>query len=80
MGQGAKEFKTGAELVLFRHEKRFVNPTAMAILVSDAMSDDELKAKVEQAGKDSWERVGQQLEVKLLAVKCESGDAGKFKH
>ena len=79
VGQGAKEFKTGAELVLFRHEKRFVNPTAMAILVSDAMSDDELKAKVEQAGKDSWERVGQQLEVKLLAVKCESGDAGKFK-
>ena len=43
------------------------------------MSDDELKAKVEEAGKDSWERVGQQLEVKLLAVKCESGDAGKFK-
>ena len=33
VGQGAKEFKTGAELVLFRHEKRFVNPTAMAILV-----------------------------------------------
>jgi acetyl-CoA decarbonylase/synthase complex subunit gamma len=78
VGQGAKEFKTGAELVLFRHEKRFVNPTGMAVLVSDSMSDDEVTAKVEQATKDSWERVGQQLEVKLLAVKCESGDGGKF--
>jgi acetyl-CoA decarbonylase/synthase complex subunit gamma len=79
IGQGAKEFKTGAELVLFRHEKRFVNPTGMAVLISDAMSDDEVKAKVEQADKDAWERVGQHLEVKMLAVKCESGDAGKFK-
>lgn len=78
VGQGAREFKTGAELVLFRHEKRFVNPTGMAVLVSDAMSDDELTARVEEATKDSWERVGQQLEVKLLAVKCESGDGGKF--
>ena len=79
VGQGAKEFKTGEELVLFRHEKRFVNPTAMSVLISDAMSDDEIGAKVEAAGKDSWERVGQQLELKMLAVKCESGDGGKFK-
>lgn len=79
IGQGAKEIKTGAELVLFRHEKRFVNPTGMAVLVSDDMPEDEIKSKVEAAGKDSWDRVGQQLEVKLLAVKCASGDAGKFK-
>ncbi len=79
VGQGAREFKTGEELVLFRHEKRFVNPTAMTVLVSDAMSDDEFNARVEAASKDSWERVGQQLEVKMLAVKCESGDGGKFK-
>ncbi len=80
IGQGAKEIKTGAELVLFRHEKRFVNPTGMAVLVSDDMPEDEIKSKVETATKDSWERVGQQLEVKLLAVKCASGDAGKFKN
>lgn len=78
VGQGAREFKTGAELVLFRHEKRFVNPTGMAVMVSDSMSDEELTSRVEAATKDSWERVGQQLEVKLLAVKCESGDGAGF--
>ena len=78
VGQGAREFKTGAELVLVRHEKRFVNPTGMAVMVSDSMSDEELTSRVEAATKDSWERVGQQLEVKLLAVKCESGDGAGF--
>lgn len=78
IGQGAREFKTGEELVLFRHEKRFVNPTGMGVMVSDAMSDDDLKAKVEQANADSWDRVGQHVEVKLIAIKNESSDAAKF--
>ncbi|MBU1672743.1 MAG: acetyl-CoA decarbonylase/synthase complex subunit gamma [Actinobacteria bacterium] len=78
VGQGAREFKTGEELVLFRHEKRFVNPTGMGVMITTDMSDDEIAAKVEEANKDSWERVGQQLELKLLAVKC-TGDPGKFK-
>ena len=79
IGQGAKEFKTGEELVLFRHEKRFVNPPGMGVMISDAMSDDEMKAKVDAINADEWDRVGQHLEVKLIALKCESGDAGKFK-
>jgi len=78
IGQGAKEFTTGEELVLFRHEKRFMNPPGMGVLVSDAMSEDELKVKIEAVNADSWDRVGQHLEVKLVALKCESGDAGKF--
>jgi acetyl-CoA decarbonylase/synthase complex subunit gamma len=78
IGQGAKEFKTGEELVLFRHEKRFVNPTGMGVMVSDALSDDELKAKIDAVNADSWDRVGQHVEVKLVALKCASGDAGKF--
>lgn len=78
VGTGDSEFKTGEELVLFRHEKRFINPAAMAVLIKDTMADDELTALLDQANKDSWERVGQQLGIKLLAVKCESGDSGKF--
>jgi acetyl-CoA decarbonylase/synthase, CODH/ACS complex subunit gamma len=78
IGQGAKEFKTGEELVLFRHEKRFVNPPGMGVLISDASADDEIKVKVDAINADAWDRVGQHLEVKLIALKCESGDAGKF--
>jgi len=79
VGAGDREFKIGEELVMFRHEKRFINPAIMGVLIKDSMSDDEISAVVEEAGKDSWERVGQLLEVKLLAVKCESGDAARFK-
>ncbi|PKQ27968.1 MAG: acetyl-CoA decarbonylase/synthase complex subunit gamma [Candidatus Anoxymicrobium japonicum] len=79
IGQGACEFKTGEELVLFRHEKRFVNPTGMGVMISDALSDEEVKAKVAETNADAWERVGQHLEVKLIALRCESGDPSKFK-
>ncbi|MDD5448567.1 MAG: acetyl-CoA decarbonylase/synthase complex subunit gamma, partial [Actinomycetota bacterium] len=78
VGKGDKEFRIGEELVMFRHEKRFINPTAMGVLISDSMPEDEITSKVEMVNKDSWERVGQRLEVKLLGVKCESGDASKF--
>jgi len=79
IGTGDAAFKTGEELVLFRHEKRFVNPTAIGILIPDSLSEDEISAKIKQASSNSWERVGQHLGVKLLAVKCESGEAAKFK-
>lgn len=78
VGQGAKEFKTGEELVLFRHEKRFVNVPGMGVMVSDSLSDDDLKARIDQVNADAWERIGQHLEVKLVALKCASGDAAGF--
>jgi acetyl-CoA decarbonylase/synthase, CODH/ACS complex subunit gamma len=79
VGKGDKEFKTGEELVLFRHEKRFVNPAVMGVLAKDTMDPEQIDSMLKTASDDSWERIGQQLEVKLAAVKCESGDAGKFK-
>ena len=79
VGTNGSSFKTGEELVLFRHEKRFINPTAMGVLIEDTESDDEISKKIDDINGLSWERVGQQLEVKLVALKCSSGDAGKFK-
>jgi acetyl-CoA decarbonylase/synthase complex subunit gamma len=79
VGSDGTEFKTGEELVLYRHEKRFINPAAIGVMLKDTESDDDIAKKIEDMNGDSWERVGQQLEIKLAAVKCESGDAGKFK-
>lgn len=78
IGTGDKALKVGGELVLYRHEKTFYNPTGLGVVVTDAMSDDEVSRKVEAADKLEYERVGLMLRPDLVAVKCESGDAAKF--
>jgi len=78
IGTGDNALKVGGELVLYRHEKTFYNPTGLGVLVTDAMSDDEVSRKVEAADKLEYERVGLMLRPDLVAVKCESGDAAKF--
>src|ERR1035437_8016937 len=42
LGAGNNAVKMGEETVLFRHEKKFVNPCALAVEVKDTMSDDEV--------------------------------------
>jgi len=78
IGTGDKALKVGGELVLYRHEKTFYNPMGLGVVVSDAMSDDEVSRKVEAADKLEYERVGLMLRPDLVAVKCESGDPAKF--
>jgi acetyl-CoA decarbonylase/synthase complex subunit gamma len=78
IGTGDDALKVGGELVLFRHEKTFYNPTGIGVLVTDAMSDDEVQQKVDAASKLEYERVGLMLKPDLVAVKCTSGDSAKF--
>ena len=72
------EFSVGQETVMFRHDETFHNPTGVAILVSDALSDDEIKARCEAIKKLSFHRVGTDISVDLAAVKNDSSDAAKF--
>jgi acetyl-CoA decarbonylase/synthase complex subunit gamma len=78
IGTGDKALKTGGETVLFRHEKRFENQPGIAILVSDAMDDAEVDARLDKFKNMVYERVGLTLRPDLIAVKSESGDAAKF--
>ena len=78
VGTGATAFKVGGETVMFRHEKRFENPTAFAVLVTDAMSDADVAAKVDKFNKYTYERVGLKLRAQAVAIKSESGDPAKF--
>ena len=78
IGTGDNPLKVGGELVLYRHEKTFYNPTGLGVVVSDAMSDDEVTQKVERANKLEYERVGLMLRPNLVACKCTSGDPQKF--
>lgn len=78
VGLGDKERVFGGETVLFRHDKRFENPTGIAIEVSDTLSADAVNAKVDAINKLVFDRVGQTHQVDLVAVTNTSGDANKF--
>ncbi len=78
IGVGDRALKVGGETVMFRHEKRFENPPGLALLIKDTMDDSEVDARLDRFKQFQYERVGLTLRPELVAVKDESGDAGKF--
>ncbi len=78
VGSGEGAFKTGGDTVLFRHEKTFVSPTGIAVLVTDKMDDADVDKRLKNFNELNYERVGLHLKADLVAVKSESGDAGAF--
>ena len=78
IGTGTGAFKVGGETVMFRHEKKFENPTGIAVLVTDMMPESEVAARIERFNKNIYVRVGVKLHADAVAVKNESGNAAKF--
>jgi acetyl-CoA decarbonylase/synthase, CODH/ACS complex subunit gamma len=78
IGSGPRAVKVGGETVLFRHEKRFENPTGIAMLISDAMAESDIDNRLEKLNRFQYERVGLTLRPELVAIKCESVQADKF--
>jgi len=76
MKEGVKTI--GGETVMFRHENTFFNPTLIAGLITTAMTDAEVDAKIAQFNKLKYERVGLTLRPELLAILDANGDAAKF--
>jgi len=77
IGKGVRKFTVGAETVLYRHEKTFYNPTALAVKVSSDIKDKDLKAKLAVWNAFQYERVGFNLRPELVAVE-DAGDAKAF--
>ncbi|KWT78983.1 acetyl-CoA decarbonylase/synthase complex subunit gamma [Candidatus Magnetominusculus xianensis] len=78
IGAGARAVKVGEETVLFRHEKKFVNPSILAITIKDTDGDDAAAAKISECLTSEIDRVGQKLKIDALCLVNESNDAGKF--
>ncbi len=74
IGTGDNSFKVGEETVLYRHEKRFENPTGIAVMLAD--DDSDFDAKLERILSVSIDRIGLNLSVDAIAVK--GSDANKF--
>ncbi len=77
-GAGDKAVKMGEETVLFRHDKKFVNPCAFAIEVKDTFSEAEVSGICEQVLVSEMDRVGQKLRIDAIMISNVSGDAGKL--
>ena len=78
IGAGTRAVKIGGETVLFRHEKRFENPTGIAILITDIMSETEIDIRLDKVNNLQYERVGLTLRPDMAAIKCDSGNPDKF--
>jgi acetyl-CoA decarbonylase/synthase complex subunit gamma len=79
VGVGDKAKKIGGKLVMYRHEFTYTNPTAICVDVTDEMPDDELKSRIQKTENFSFEYIGNTLRLDMVAVRCSSGDAEKFK-
>jgi len=78
IGAGARAFKVGGETVMFRHEKTFYNPTALAALVPSDVDAAVLDTKLKTWNAFQYERVGVNLRPELVALKDVNGDAATF--
>ena len=78
VGVGNKAIKMGEENVLFRHEKKFVNPCALAVDIKDTMGDDDIARVVSEVLDSEINRVGQLLRIDTILVSNTSGDQGRF--
>ena len=63
------EYALGGETVLYRHEKSLVNRNRFALLFTDAMSDEEVAAKIENMKKVNYVRIGEDMKVEIAALK-----------
>ena len=79
VGVGDKAKKLGGKLVMYRHEFTYINPTAIAIDVTDEMVEQEIVSRVQRTDNFSFEYIGNTLRLDMIAVRCTSEDPEKFK-
>jgi len=77
-GSGDNQVQIGQETVMFRHEEKFHNPTVLAVTVSDKLTGDDLKKRIESVNSLQFERVGTKLGAQAVAVINDSGSPDSF--
>jgi len=78
IGKGVRKRTVGGETVMYRHEKTFYNPTAIAVKVGSDTKDKDLKAKLKKWNAFQYERVGLNLRPELVVVADANGNKDAF--
>ena len=78
IGSGKNAVQIGNEEVIYRHEKTFVHPVGIALLISDKEPADKIDEKIKKIKETQFDRVGLTLKADLIALRFESGDKSKY--
>jgi acetyl-CoA decarbonylase/synthase complex subunit gamma len=78
IGVGDNKVQVGNEEVIYRHEKTYVHPPGIAILISDKESAGLVEEKIKKVQEMQFPWVGLTLKAELLALQFASGDKNKF--
>jgi acetyl-CoA decarbonylase/synthase complex subunit gamma len=78
IGTGENKVSIGGELVLYRHDLRYLHPTAFFIDVADTASGDELKKRIEAIENWTYLYIGMNLRLDGVALRSVTGDPKKF--
>ena len=70
--------KMGGETVLYRHERRFNNPIAYALTVSDSLDSVAIAERVAYIKSLAFDRVGMIFKADMASIRNDSGDAENF--
>lgn len=76
LGAGDRAVKMGEETVLFRHDKKFVNPCVFAVEIKDTASEADALKTIEGVLASEIDRVGQKLKVDAIMLSNESKEPG----
>ncbi len=78
IGSDENKLEIGQETVLFRHKEKFYHPTGVAILIEDALANDELDKEVNSINQLKFTRVGEEIGVNLVALQHKSASAEEY--
>lgn len=62
------EYEFGAETVLFRHEKTFVNKNRFAVSFCEHMTDNEIDEKIDRMKAVDYIRIGERMRVEMALI------------
>ncbi|MCK4839405.1 MAG: acetyl-CoA decarbonylase/synthase complex subunit gamma, partial [Desulfobulbaceae bacterium] len=77
-GTADDTFTMGGETCLYRHEKRFENPTGLGVLVTTEMDDSDVEGRLERFNSLRFERVGVEMKADVIAIKDAKADEASF--
>jgi acetyl-CoA decarbonylase/synthase complex subunit gamma len=78
VGAGERSFDIGAETVMFRHDKKFVNRPGLMVRIKDTEPAEKISQIVEEVASYKVSIVGMEFWLDGFAIQNESGDAATF--
>jgi acetyl-CoA decarbonylase/synthase complex subunit gamma len=78
VGVGEHTVTIGGEYVLYRHDFTYFHQPAIAIDVTDEMSDEEFETRIHVLNDFAYNYIGMDLTLDMLNIRSTSGDAQKY--